>query len=888
MAKGNVSQKKRTLVRCATFFALPPLIYLFGWGWITLIVSLAISVLASAALTFGKTTAISRYPFLWRLIAFYLVQLLICGIVHSAVSPAMDNKVKSYFVVAPGVNKDTNLRGDDKAQGELLGQAGKRPEDFAQSGGALPGGFMSQPKISVVLPCANEGEFMVKTAKSINEFTPAYALHEVVVVDDGSTPPLRTLLTDEQQKDLKITWVRHDHFTGLINAKSKGAAAATGDIIIFLDCHVKPAEGWDKPIVDFIRSNYKRVVVPSITDLDPDTWEEHRGGGGMSKCYLTWDADFKWFTSDDIYVPIMSGGLLAMSKKWWDETGGYDENMLGWGGENIDQSLRIWLCGGEIVNAKDSYVAHMWRLASRPKTRAKYTVPGGAVTTNRYRAAMAWYDEWLEKLETYPEFSQFAPGGLRYKDRPDISNILEVKERLKCKPFGWFLRRFKKVYFDGGLVPDKVFHLKDQSTNMCIERKGGSKVVLRPCSEQSPGQLWHGANRDTVTNKCCSSFRNWNTDQCLQVDSIGGQLDTGVCSTWGEFTSQWIKLDEASHQLQLAPGAWAKGRAGCIGGKRPKGTEVSLEDCEDPNFRQIFKVDEKTGGIVDVQNGECLTAASGKFELSPCDVDIDTGKVSGEQKFTLVDFDGKTRIEARDIGSNPLCADSASGTQLLLYSCYDSSYHNVNQAWQFSDRVNGGAIRFSGGSNAGKCFSVKNEAKTSQSVVLEGCISDNGITKYGQRFKKDLLGNGKFFTLRDGNWCLGAEEKTGLSVSQCDDEASSQQWEYTSYKGLVNQESGLCLDAGGGKSVQLYTCYSDGSNQNQVWEMNEAGFIRGGPDRTCLDFAPVSDAPLSAIQCSQAKNFKWSVYKPFEPLETTLYHQAEKNYPAVLASADVN
>ncbi|KAF4748014.1 hypothetical protein FOZ62_001883, partial [Perkinsus olseni] len=85
-----------------------------------------------------------------------------------------------------------------------------------------------------------------------------------------------------------------------------------------------------------------------------------------------------------------------------------------------------------------------------------------------------------------------------------------------------------------------------------------------------------------------------------------------------------------------------------------------------------------------------------------------------------------------------------------------------------------------------------------------------------------------------------------------------------------------------------YTCYTDGSNSNQVWELNEAGFIRGGPDRTCLDFAPVSDATLSGVQCSQAKNFKWAIYKPFEPLETRLYHEAEQKYPAVLASADVN
>lgn len=36
---------------------------------------------------------------------------------------------------------------------------------------------------------------------------------------------------------------------------------------------------------------------------------------------------------------------------------GYDSSMRSWGGENIDQSLRTWLCGGEIVYAEGSRVA---------------------------------------------------------------------------------------------------------------------------------------------------------------------------------------------------------------------------------------------------------------------------------------------------------------------------------------------------------------------------------------------------------------------------------------------------------------------------------------------------------------------------------------------------
>lgn len=46
---------------------------------------------------------------------------------------------------------------------------------------------------------------------------------------------------------------------------------------------------------------------------------------------------------------MLSGGLLAMSKQWWTEMGGYDEKMTGWGGENIDQ-VRISLSSVSLSN----------------------------------------------------------------------------------------------------------------------------------------------------------------------------------------------------------------------------------------------------------------------------------------------------------------------------------------------------------------------------------------------------------------------------------------------------------------------------------------------------------------------------------------------------------
>ena len=44
----------------------------------------------------------------------------------------------------------------------------------------------------------------------------------------------------------------------------------------------------------------------------------------------------------------MAGGLFAMSRDYYWEVGGYDEGMIGWGGENLEMSFRVWQCHGRM------------------------------------------------------------------------------------------------------------------------------------------------------------------------------------------------------------------------------------------------------------------------------------------------------------------------------------------------------------------------------------------------------------------------------------------------------------------------------------------------------------------------------------------------------------
>lgn len=94
-----------------------------------------------------------------------------------------------------------------------------------------------------------------------------------------------------------------------------------------------------------------------------------------------WALQFNWFDDGNDDVPCLSGGLFAVTKKWWWEGGSYDDGMWMWGGENIEQSIRTWRCGGEIVIARDSRIAHYFR----PKF--PYTVNNTQVLTFSFSRA---------------------------------------------------------------------------------------------------------------------------------------------------------------------------------------------------------------------------------------------------------------------------------------------------------------------------------------------------------------------------------------------------------------------------------------------------------------------------------------------------------------------
>ena len=741
--------------------------------------------------------------------------------------------------------------------------------------------------MSVILPCANEGIFAVKTARSIGERTPKHILTELIVDDDGSTPPLEQVFHESGQDVLDkypVSFVRHETFTGLINAKKQGGDKATGDVLTFLDCHVLPRDygkletrSWSDGIMSRIAGNYKRIVVPSITNLDAEKWDEIGRPNGVAKCYLTMDVDFRWFDSEDDFVPIMSGGLLAMSRQWWTETGGYDTAMVGWGGENIDQSLRAWLCGGEIVQATDSHVAHMWRVKDKPDTKAKYTVPEGSVSNNRYRAALAWFGDYIEKVQEFAIFSKFKEPASA--PLPNVDSILSVKERLQCKPLQWFIERFSQVYFDAAVLPEVHFRIRDEHSNLCLAKRATDKreqhrVVAASCSTNDATQLWHRGNRDG--EKCCSGLRSYDSMYCLS-GGASGEVTATECNTFGRNHPQHAKIIDGEVKFTKFNS--------CLSVAASADDVVVQTPCDTHGVLSHFKqvavstADGSGAGlynIVEESTGMCLTA------YSPIGGDNDVGSVelvecsdhSESQRFAISESFLPGYVQIRTWEN--LCLDAADGKRVLAYVCYDAKVKNELQAFQFD--LSSGTIK---NKYHPTCLAVPNRkvdsAAASIPISVAGCVTWRGVIKTEQKFEKvpSLRGVENAFLVKSGSWCLSGEaDKDSVVVVKCpaskEAETDLMLWHLEDLSRVRNRQVNKCLDGNDHKVPILYPCYSK-DNDNQEWsDPSSGGSIMNARARMCLDYNAMPERKV-AVSKNCRTGASWGMFDPKETTEMRIY-----------------
>lgn len=327
------------------------------------------------------------------------------------------------------------------------------------------------------------------------------------------------------------------------------------------------------------------MISPVIDIINDDTFsytrslELHWGA-------FNWDLHFRWLTLngrlleerrenivEPFRTPAMAGGLFSMNKNYFFELGSYDEQMRIWGGENLELSFRVWQCGGSVEIAPCSHVGHLFRKSS------PYTFPGGIgeiLYGNLARVALVWMDEWAEF------YFKFTPEAAKLRDKQQIRSRLELRKRLQCKSFEWYLNN---------VWPEHFFPQDDRFFGQIVH-VATKKCLMRPVSRG----LYSQPSGYAVLESCAPKPM---LNQMMIITPNGVVMtDESVC------------MDAPEHDTK---------------NQTPK---VKITACSG-HAKQKWKYSEKTKMFLHVSSGMCLQA---KAESGPV-IAACTG--NADQQWTL-------------------------------------------------------------------------------------------------------------------------------------------------------------------------------------------------------------------------------------------------------------
>lgn len=240
------------------------------------------------------------------------------------------------------------------------------------------------PPLSVVVIFRDEWwSILLRTVYSVLEMSPPELIHEIILVDDGSTDKdLITRVKIHVENVEKLKLVQNEKPLGLMMARQTGINAVTSELFAVMDGHMEVGPGWLEPLIDRLVQVPKALLCSHVGGINQETFEyvidnnrpEDKNFDAvfpffdhvnLDQMFAEYSPEFKAkrnHSVDPIPSGTLQGMMMVMRKDFFLQLGGFDPGMRVWGSEQMEVSVKVWLCGGVVEMVPCSKVAHMFRL----------------------------------------------------------------------------------------------------------------------------------------------------------------------------------------------------------------------------------------------------------------------------------------------------------------------------------------------------------------------------------------------------------------------------------------------------------------------------------------------------------------------------------------------
>jgi glycosyltransferase involved in cell wall biosynthesis len=267
------------------------------------------------------------------------------------------------------------------------------------------------PKVSVVIPCYNQGHFLDEAVDSV--LVQTFRDFEIIVVDDGSTDPFTEHLLADYRK--QKTSVLHTANQGLASARNNGIREASGQYILPLDAD------------DRIAPEYLAEAV-QVLDGNPDI------GIVYCRARLFGAVDTEWNLPEYSLAEMLQDNLIFCTALFrradWELAGGYDPGMV-YGWEDYDFWLSLIEKGRGVYRIPEYLFSY--RVASDSMVRSKEKWQKVAMFKrifDRHQGLFrqhieVWIDRLLSCRESYLTSRLYIDTGTGISDSSSIARKIE-------------------------------------------------------------------------------------------------------------------------------------------------------------------------------------------------------------------------------------------------------------------------------------------------------------------------------------------------------------------------------------------------------------------------------------------------------------------------------